>query len=289
MNRSQLVGLLWAALSAVLFGASLTVAGAVFEFLDPFEVIGVRMVAGGILVLPIVLLRREAMAGDWPQVITVGTLMLGVNLAIYIAIPRIGVGPAAGLQFLGPSLIVAWKRLFGGLRYPVLMWGAVASGLLGAGLLAKAWVVEAFDPLGIVLALLSGAGLATYLVIAEGLNTRRTALGITTSALLAGGILGLAFFPVDLMDRVPTGSWWLVLWLGTFGLVIPTIIEVTALRTAPSEKVGIVLTLEPFSAAVTAWVFLAQVLHPLQATGMVLVIAAVLVTGRLRPIGDPRP
>ena len=60
--------------------------------------------------------------------------------------------------------------------------------------------------------------------------------------------------------------------------------EVTALRTAPSEKVGIVLTLEPFAAAVTAWAFLSQALHPLQATGMALVVAAVLVTGRLRPI-----
>ncbi|NND85469.1 MAG: EamA family transporter, partial [Acidimicrobiia bacterium] len=67
MNRSQLVGLLWAALSSVLFGASLTVAGAVFEFLDPFEAIGVRMVVGALLVLPVVLIRREPMGSDWPR------------------------------------------------------------------------------------------------------------------------------------------------------------------------------------------------------------------------------
>jgi inner membrane transporter RhtA len=284
VNRTQLAGLLWAALSSVLFGASLTVAGAVFEFLEPFEVIGVRMVMAGVLVLPVVLIRREPMGSDWPRVIGVGALMVGVNLAIYMAIPRIGVGPAAGLQFLGPALIVAWKRIFGGLRYPRVMWGAVAVGLLGAGLLGKAWIIESFDPLGIALALLSGAGLATYLVIAEDLNTRRSALGVTSSAVVASALLGVALFPTDLVERVPVESWWLVLWLGSFGLVIPMLIEVTALRTAPSEKVGIVLTLEPFAAAVTAWAFLSQALHPLQATGMALVVAAVLVTGRLRPI-----
>jgi drug/metabolite transporter (DMT)-like permease len=101
---------------------------------------------------------------------------------------------------------------------------------------------------------------------------------------VASALLGVALFPTDLVERVPMESWWLVLWLGSFGLVIPMLIEVTALRTAPSEKVGIVLTLEPFAAAVTAWAFLSQALHPLQATGMALVVAAVLVTGRLRPI-----
>ncbi len=284
MNRAQLVGLLWAALSSVLFGASLTVAGAVFDFFDPLEVIGVRMVVAGMLVLPIVLVRREPMGRDWPRVAFIGLLMVAVNLAIYVAIPRIGVGPAAGLQFLGPALIVAWKRVFGGLRYPVVMWGAVVVGLAGAGLLGKAWVVEAFDPLGISLALASGLGLATYLVIAEDLMHRRTAMGVTTSAVVLSALVGLLFLPADLVGRVPEGSWWLVLWLGSAGMVLPMLIEVTALRTAPSEKVGIVLTLEPFAAAVTAWAFLSQALHPLQVAGMVLVVSAVFITGRLRPV-----
>lgn len=287
MRRSHLVGLLWAAASSILFGSSLTIAGAAFEFLRPFEAIGVRMVAGAVLVLPVVVVRRERMGGDWWRVVTVGVLLALINLFVYLAIPRIGVGPAAGLQFLGPALIVAWKRLAGGLRYPASMWGAVAVGVTGAGLLARAWVVEAFDPVGIALALASGIGLAMYLVLAEDLTTRHTPLGITSSALAVAGLIALPLLPGDLAGIVPAGSWWLVLWLGSLGLVLPMLIEVTAVRAAPSEKVGIVLTLEPFSAAVTAWAFLAEDLHPLQMAGMVMVVAAVVVTGRLRPIPAP--
>lgn len=285
MKRGQLVGLTWAAVSSVLFGTALTVAGAIFEFLDPVEVIAVRMVGAGLVCLPFALAGRFRFGADLKYIFVVGLGMAIINLAVYAAIVRIGVGPAAGLQFLGPAFVVVWKRVRHGVRYGRAMGVAVVMGVTGAALLAEAWVLEAFDPLGMFLALLSGLGLATYLVIAEDLNLRHGPLKVTTSAMVIGGTTMLAFVPLDLVDKVPSDGWWLVAWLATLGMAVPLLIEVTALRTAPAEKVSLVLTLEPFSAAVSAWFFLSETLHPFQVAGMAMVVMAVVISGRLRPIG----
>lgn len=285
MNRRQLVGLTWAGLSSVLFGTALTVAGAIFEFLDPVEVIAVRMVGAGLVCLPFAIPGRFRFGTDLKYIFVIGLGMAMINLAIYAAIIRIGVGPAAGLQFLGPAFVVVWKRVGHGVRYGPVMGVAVVMGVTGAALLAEAWVLESFDPLGMFLAVVSGLGLATYLVIAEDLNLRHGPLKVTTSAMVIGGATMLAFIPLDLVDKVPTDGWWLVAWLATLGMAIPMLIEVTALRTAPAEKVSLVLTLEPFSAAVSAWLFLSEALVSLQVVGMALVVMAVVVSGRLRPLG----
>lgn len=284
MRRGQYAGLAWAGVSSILFGTALTVAGAIFEFLTPVEVIAVRMVGGGLLCLPFAMPTRFRFGSDLKYVVLIGSGMALLNLAIYSAIQRIGVGPAAGIQFLGPAFVVVWKRFRHNTRYGPIMWMAVAAGVAGAGLLAKAWVVEAFDPVGILLALVSGLGLATYLVIAEDLNRRHGPVAVTMSAMVIGAVTMLAFLPLDLVGRVPVNGWWLLGWIATMGTAVPFLLEVTALRSAPAEKVGLVITLEPFSAAVSAWLFLSETLHALQVVGMVMVVAAVVASGRLKPL-----
>ncbi len=284
MSHRHVAGLAWAAVSSILFGTALTIAGSIFEFLTPIEVIAVRMVGGGLICLPFAIPTRFRFGPDLKWVLGVGLGMALLNLAIYAAIVRIGVGPAAGLQFLGPAFVVVWKRLRHGVRYGPAMGVAVALGVIGASLLAKAWVVEAFDPVGMLLALGSGLGLATYLVVAENLNQRHSPVAVVTSAMVIGGVALLWFFPPDLVGRVPAGSWWLVVWIATLGMAVPFLIEVTALRMAPAEKVSLVITLEPFSAAVSAWIVLAERLLLLQVLGMVMVVAAVILSGRLRPL-----
>lgn len=284
MRRSQYVGLAWAAVSSILFGTALTVAGAIFEFLDPLEVIAVRMVGGGLVSLPFVAGHRFRFGRDLRFVLLIGAGMAMLNLAIYSAITRIGVGPAAGLQFLGPAFVVVWKRIRHHVRYGWRMGAAVIVGVTGAALLGKAWIIESFDAIGIALALGSGLGLAVYLVIAEDLNQRHSPLSVTTAAMVIGGVTMLAFVPLDLMERVPPTGWWLIAWIATLGMAVPFLIEVTALRTAPAEKVSLVITLEPFSAALSAWLFLAETLHALQVVGMLMVVVAVVVSGRLRPL-----
>jgi inner membrane transporter RhtA len=288
LSQRHLVGLAWAAVSSILFGTALTIAGSIFEFLTPIEVIAVRMVGGGLICLPFALPTRFRFGPDLKWVLGVGLGMALLNLAIYTAIVRIGVGPAAGLQFLGPAFVVVWKRFRHGVRYGPVMGVAVTLGVIGASLLAKAWIVEAFDPIGMLLAIGSGLGLATYLIIAEDLNQRHSPVAVVTSAMVIGGVALLAFFPHDILGRVPAGSWWLVAWIATLGMAVPFLIEVTALRSAPAEKVGLVITLEPFSAAVSAWIVLSEQLHLLQVLGMLMVTAAVVFTGRLRALDGPK-
>jgi inner membrane transporter RhtA len=284
LRRGEYAGLAWAGVSSILFGTALTVAGAIFEFLTPIEVIAVRMVGGGLICLPFAIPNRFRFGSDLKYIVLIGSGMALLNLAVYSAIQRIGVGPAAGIQFLGPAFVVVWKRFRHRTRYGPVMWVAVAAGIAGAALLAKAWVVEAFDPVGILLALASGLGLATYLVIAEDLNRRHGPVAVTMSAMVIGGLTMSAFFPLDLIARVPSNGWWLLGWIATMGMVVPFLLEVTALRSAPAEKVGLVITLEPFSAAVSAWLYLNESLHGLQVAGMVLVVAAVIASGRLKPL-----
>jgi drug/metabolite transporter (DMT)-like permease len=79
-----------------------------------------------------------------------------------------------------------------------------------------------------------------------------------------------------------------LVWLVLLGTVAPFLLEVAALRITNPGVVGVIATLEPVVAATTAWLWLDQVLTPLQVIGAALVVGAVALIQRYSsrpPIG----
>jgi inner membrane transporter RhtA len=60
-------------------------------------------------------------------------------------------------------------------------------------------------------------------------------------------------------------------------MALPLSLEIASLSRAPARVVGVVITIEPVAAALTAWVILDESLGATQILGLVLIVIAVAV------------
>lgn len=101
----------WAGIVAMLTAATSNQTGAAigahaFGAIGPVGVVGVRQVVAAAVLLPIARppLRRLTWAQWWPCLL-LGVVFAVMNLGLYTAIDRVGLGLAVTLEFLGPLSI----------------------------------------------------------------------------------------------------------------------------------------------------------------------------------------
>jgi drug/metabolite transporter (DMT)-like permease len=80
--------------------------------------------------------------------------------------------------------------------------------------------------------------------------------------------------------NISTKAWIELLWVGMGGTMIPFLAEMAALRRVSAGVVGVIASIEPVIAAITAWWFLSQSLVAVQVAGGLLVVAAVATVQR---------
>jgi len=81
--------------------------------------------------------------------------------------------------------------------------------------------------------------------------------------------------PWGLVGTVDPAVAWSVLLLGTVAMALPLSIEMTSLSMTPARIIGVVITVEPVAAALTARWYLDQTLSTSQVAGLVMIVAAV--------------
>ena len=106
---------------------------------------------------------------------------LGINLAVvnvtfYWAIDRLGVGPGATIQFLGPILVLGWMVVVQGRSVAPMAWGAAVLAVMGVALASRAWDLASLDWIGIASGLASAVTFASYLLLGEHLGRRMPAV-----------------------------------------------------------------------------------------------------------------
>ena len=270
-------GVVLALMAALLWGVSGAVAAGAFSEVSPFRVTQGRFVVGALVLVPYALWRgaRVPPGGIGPL------LLFGLNMALvtgafYTSLDRLGVGPGATIQFLGPILVLFWMKYRQ--RRPVsnVVWLAAVLALLGTALLTEIWDRASLDALGLAAGLLAAVLFASYLVIGEALTLRMGPVPAVTGGVVVAAVfwlLAAPFWqqPYDLSAEV----WGALLWVGVAGTALPFLFELAALRHVAAGIVGVIATVEPVVAAAAAWLLLEQVLDPIQILGGLLVVGAV--------------
>lgn len=281
-NRDLGPAVALALFAAVLWGVSGTVAADAFSEVSPPRVAQARSLVAVVLLLPYAwkrgLLRARQAA---PLLLAFGISLAVVHVTYYWAVDALGVGPGVTLQFLAPVLVMVWMRIVQKRRVQPLMWLAGVGAVAGITLVTRAWDTEALYLPGVLAGLGAAASFAAYLLIGEALTRRvAPATALTYGLLVAVVIWAVAqplwSFPRDLSAKV----WVELAWVGTGGTMVPFLALIAAMRRASAALVGVVATFEPVVAGVTAWVFLAQSLAPIQIAGGLIVVAAVAVLQR---------
>jgi inner membrane transporter RhtA len=205
--------------------------------------------------------------------IAYGLCLGSMNTLFYMALRTVPLGIAVALEFIGPLSVAALSTR----RWADLVWIVLA--VIGLALLLPLRrSVHAVDPAGAVLALVSGAFWALYILfgrrVGQTYGTRGTALGMIIAAAIFVP-LGLArtgpavFAPALLPGGVL---------LALLSSAVPYSLEMAALARIPPRAFGTLMSLEPAVGALAGLAMLGERLTSLQWAGVAAVIVASLGT-----------
>ncbi len=277
LKEQSTSGVLFALTAAALYGVSGAIAADLFSEADPARVSEARALITSVVLVPYAWRRGLlGMDGQARWLAALGINLALVGLTFYWAIDRLGVGPGATLQFIGPFFVLGWMAVVQHRPIRRVTWVTAVVALAGVTLITEAWALDDLDLLGLASGVTSAALFASYFLIGEHIGkTLRAVTTITWGFVFASVfwviVLPLWTFPTDLSNT----AWAELIWIGVGGTALPFLAQFAALRRIASGAAGVVATAEPVVAAAAAWVLLDQNLSALQIIGGLLVVLAV--------------
>jgi inner membrane transporter RhtA len=227
-----------------------------FPVLGPAGVVAVRQCVAGIVLAATVRPRFTAFtARQWRPVLMLALIFAIMNLSLYTAVSRIGLGLAVTLEFLGPLAVALLAT-----RRAVDLGCALVAGTAVA-ILARPQ--PSTDYAGIGLALLAAVCWAGYIVVNRVVGAR---LPGSQGPAAAASLSALLYVPVAvwaLASQPVTGAA-----LGRAALAgvlcsaVPMVTDVLALRRVPARFFGVFMSVNPVFAALTGLIILGQALSP---------------------------
>jgi len=257
-----------------------------FAAIGPAGVVAVRQLVGALVLLPMT--RPKVRALTWPQwrpILVLAATFAGMNLGLYSAVERIGLGLAVTLEFLGPLAVAV-----GGSRRPREIGAALAAAV---GVYILVLPGPSSDVIGIAFGLLGASCWAGYIVANRSVG--RVLPGVQGAA-LATTVSAAAYLPVlgwlAREGRITLPSIGFAVLAGIFSTVVPYTIDLLVLRRVPAHVFGVAMSSHPVVAALVGLVALGQVLKIHEWVGMAIIVIAnaVVVSGRRRSgITAPTP
>jgi DME family drug/metabolite transporter len=267
-------------LAAVCFGTTGS-AQALGPDAAPTSVGAARIVIGGALLL-LVARAVPAAAAPWPrrELAVIAAAIAVYQLSFFAAVDRTGVAVGTVVALgSAPAIAGVTARLFDG--QPLTGRWAAATALACGGVLLLvlgSGADASVDPLGIMLAVVSGSGYATYTVLAK----RVLRLGHAPERVMAASFAlgGVLLFPVlatsDLAWIVTPGGAALALFLGAIPTALAYVLFARGLRhLTPGETATLTLA-EPLTATGLGILLLSERPGAAAAIGAALVLAGLL-------------
>ena len=264
------------------FGAA--TAALAFPALGPAGVVAVRQWVAGALLLTAARPRFASFTRQqWRPVLALALIFATMNLSLYMAIGRIGLGLAVTLEFLGPLSVALLAS-----RRPTDLGCAL---IAGAAVVVLARPQPSTDYAGIMLALLAAVCWACYILVNRVVGARlpgaqgpAAAAGLSALLYVPVGIWALASHPVTgvALGRAATA--------GLLCSAVPMVADLQALRRVPAKFFGVFMSVNPVFAALTGLVVLGQSLGFADWLAIAAIVTANAVSVRTAaPPPDVRP
>ncbi|PDP88100.1 EamA family transporter [Glycomyces fuscus] len=239
-----------------------------FPVIGPAGVVAVRQWVAGVVLVSLGRPRwRSFTWSQWWPVLSMAVVFATMNLTLYFAVDRIGLGLAVTLEFLGPlAVALAASRRW------VDLGCALTAGAAVAVLMRPQ---PSSDHLGMALALLAAACWAGYILLNR--TVGRRVAGIEGSA-AAAGASALLFVPVGtwvLVHHPPTpAALACAAAAGVLSSTVPFLGDLFALRRVPARFFGLFMSVHPVMAALAGLVVLGQELASADWAAIGAVVAA---------------
>ena len=267
---------------ATMFGSGLSnqtgaaIGSLAFPVLGPLGVVAVRQYVAALVLVAVGRPRlREFTWRQWWPVLLLAVVFGTMNLTLYTAIDRIGLGLAVTLEFLGPlsvALAASRRRLDAGCAL-----------LAAAGVVVLMRPQPSTDYLGMALGLIAACCWASYILLNRLVGHRVP--GAQGSA-AAASVSALTFLPIGVLVALrhpPTPEALLcAVAAGVLSSAVPYLADLLTLRKVPARTFGLFMSVNPVLAAMVGRVALGQSLGLPEwaAIGAVVAANAVSLTPR---------
>ncbi|MFC9283893.1 DMT family transporter [Streptomyces collinus] len=243
---------------ATMFGSGLcnqtgaAVGALAFPVLGPVGVVATRQYVAALALLAVGRPRPRSFTWQqWWPVLLLAAVFGTMNLSLYTAVDRIGLGLAVTLEFLGPlavALAGSRRRLDAGCAV-----------LAAAGVVVLMRPRPSADYTGMALGLVAACCWAAYILLNRVVGRRVP--GVQGSA-AAATLSALAFLPVGIVVAVrhpPTaGAVLCAVAAGVLSSAVPYLADLLTLRRVPAQTFGLFMSVNPVLAAVVGWIVLGQ-------------------------------
>lgn len=221
---------------------------------------------------------QRVLRGRTMWIVLAGGVLFGSNLVFaYIGFGMTRLGNVVLLGNSGGVLLMIWG-LIAAARLPrPFELAAVLAALTGGALLLGGSLHMSLDSFrGDIMGLMSGICYAGYLLI---LRHARAAIGQFTLLFWAtlASLPALLALSLALGERFMPGVWWPIVALMVTGHLIGQGLLVYSLRHFSSLMIGLALLTQPAISSLTGLVVYGEVIGPLDALGMMLLAAALVI------------
>ncbi len=286
MKKSEIHGYVYILIGATLWGLASVLAKSLFNIgLPPAELVFIRLTLATLALLLVLLFydRKRIIVSlkDLPYFFILGFVgVTGVQFTYYYTISKIHVGPATLLQYLSPVWVSLFAFLFQ--REPPTK-GKVAAlllAMLGCYLVVGGYQFDLLrlNKVGIISGVISSLFFTFYALYGErGLKKYNS-----WTLILYGFGFGALFYwilisPMKFITAgFPLKMWLVFVYIAIFATLLPFGFYFKGVERIRATRATITATWEPVVAGLTAYIFLGEVLYPLQVLGGIGVIAAVV-------------
>ncbi len=284
--KSLRIGYLCVVLAAVLWASGASASKFLFGTgVTPFQLVQLRLTTATVVLFAWLLVRHRTLLRidrrDLGYFLILGTLgMAAINITYLYAISRLNVAAALVLEYLAPVFIAAYTVLIR--REPISRWtaAAIAAALLGCFLVVGAYNLNLFQlnlP-GILSGLGAALAFAWWSVHGEYGMHRYNPWTVLFYALVVAAVAWNLLQPPlqAFMRPYPPAAWGWIIYIGVAGTILPFGLYYEGINRIRATRASITSTLEPIMAGIFSFLFLGEVMAPLQILGGALVIGAII-------------
>ncbi|MEU9185816.1 EamA family transporter [Streptomyces sp. NPDC048484] len=264
----RLAGLVTLAGSGLSNQTGAAIGSLAFPVLGPLGVVAVRQYVAAVVLLAVARPSpRSFTRHQWWPVLLLALVFGTMNLSLYTAIDRVGLGLAVTLEFLGPlaiALSAARRRV-----------DACCALVAAAGVVTLMRPQPSADYPGMGLGLLAAACWAAYILLNR--TVGRRVPGAEGSA-AAAAVSALMFLPVGVVlvlrnPPTPAALAYAVV-AGVLASAVPYLADMFTLRRVPAPAFGLFMSVNPVLAGLIGWIVLGQHLGPAEWAAVGAVVGA---------------
>lgn len=264
--RGLAAGLVAMSTSAVSNQSGAAIGATAFAQIGPAGVVAVRQFVAAAVLLVVVRPRlRDLTAEQWRPIVGLALVFATMNITLYGAIDRIGIGLAVTLEFLGPLAVA-----LGASRSRRDLVLAVVS---GAGVYVLVLPGPSSDWTGVGLGVAAGACWAAYILLNHRVGAVVPGLQGTAAATALSATLYVPVAVLVVAHRgLPPEALGLAVLTGLLSSVVPYVADLVSLRVVPAHAFAVFMSINPVVAALAGVVVLGQVPRAHEAVGIAVIV-----------------